>query len=104
MQAFTDTWAWSAQHGEALARRPAMGMADPGPLMALIPTLQRSRSSMAAYMVYMAERLAMMRFPLRNTANSYLRLTMDCVFGSDNFRNEVIGHYGKMSNATHVFS
>ena len=113
VQAFTDTWEWSAQHGQALARLPATGMADPGPLMALIPMLQRSQPSMAAYMVYMAERLALMRFLLRDTgniylhcdstANSYLRLTMDCVFGAGNFRNEVIWHYGKMANPKHVF-
>ena len=38
-----------------------------------------------------------------HSAGAYIRAAMDAIFGSDNFRNEIIWHYGKMANATKSF-
>lgn len=38
-----------------------------------------------------------------STAGHYLKLTMDTIFGNKNFRNEIIWHYGKMSNTKDNF-
>lgn len=32
------------------------------------------------------------------TMSHYLKTTLDCIFGEENFRNEIVWHYGKMSN------
>ena len=63
---------------------------------------------MAAYLCYMAVRIIEIRRVLKptgtlylhcdNTANSYIRQLLDGVFGAGNFRNELVWHYGKMSN------
>ena len=60
--------------------------------------------SMQGYLTYMAIRLLEMRRLLKttgsiylhcdSTASHYLKTLMDAVFGSDNFRNEIIWHYG----------
>ena len=57
----------------------------------------------AAYLSYMAIRLVEMRRVLKPTgsmflhcdptANSYLRLVFDAVFGANNFRNEIVWSY-----------
>ena len=59
----------------------------------------------AAYLTYMAIRLLEMHRVLKPTgsiylhcdhsANSYLRMTMDAVFGRDNFRNDIVWGYEK---------
>ena len=64
---------------------------------------------MGAFLCYMGVRLLAMRRVLREdgsiylhcdpTASHYLKELMDAVFGPGNFRNEVIWHYGKMSNS-----
>ena len=56
-------------------------------------------ASMMSYLIYMAIRLIEMKRLLKSTgsiflhcddhADSYLRLTMDAIFGKDNFRNEI---------------
>ena len=68
----------------------------------------------AAYLSYMAIRLIEMRRVLKptgliylhcdSTANSYLRMVMDAIFGPENFRNEMAWTYGKMSNETKNFA
>ena len=60
--------------------------------------------SMQGYLTYMAIRLLEMRRVLKltgsiylhcdSTASHYLKSLMDAVFGSDNFRNEIVWHYG----------
>ena len=69
---------------------------------------QAHGDSMESYLVMMAVRLLEMRRLLRDTgsiylhcdptASHYLKLVMDCVFGKDQYRNEIVWHYGKMSN------
>ena len=95
--AFKDTWGLDdvnlAWHGEIKYEYPG--------LYALLEaTRQIHGDSMMSYLIYMAIRLMEMRRVLRGsgsiylhcdpTASHYLKLLMDAVFGTDNFRNEII--------------
>ena len=69
--------------------------------------------SMAAFLAFMSVRLIEMHRILKptgslylhcdSTANSYLRLMLDSIFGVDNFRNEVVWSYRKMPNRAKHF-
>ena len=66
-----------------------------------------------SYLLMMALRLIEMHRILKDTGSIYLhcdptmshslKLVMDSIFGLDNFRNEIIWHYGKMSNSSRNF-
>lgn len=70
-------------------------------------------ASMASYLLMMLPRLKEMHRILKPTGNIYLHCDptashylkglMDIIFGSTNFRNEIIWHYGKWSNAAQYF-
>ena len=102
---FQDTWTPSdldpAWRDEAVLREPA--------LRAVFDAAAQAHGvSMESYLVMMAVRLLEMRRLLCDTgsiylhcdptASHYLKLVMDCVFGRDQYRNEIVWHYGKMSN------
>ncbi len=108
--AFQDTWAWGPEEDEHLARL------DAGPRTKLLADVvrfaqqirgPRTSVNLAAYLVNMAVRLIPMRRVLKRTgsiylhcdptANSYLRLLMDAIFGQDNFRNEIVWRIGWVS-------
>ena len=65
------------------------------------------------YLIYMAERLVECHRVLKETGSvyyhcdstmsHYIKLLMDCIFGTQNFRNEIVWHYGKWSNVTKNF-
>lgn len=107
--AFKDTWTLSdvdvASHGEIADREPA--------LYGIIDAALAHSKGMKAYLIMMAVRLLEMRRILRDTgsiyvhcdptANSYLRLTMDAVFGARNFRNEIVWCYQRWTGATRHF-
>ena len=96
---FQDIWRWENDvHEEWLAdmRKP--------PYEGLAQVIEATRlahgESTAAYLTYMAIRLIEMHRVLKPTgslylhcdysANSYLRLAMDAIFGQDNLKNEII--------------
>lgn len=105
IQAFEDTWTWSAE-----AAATYRGIIDGGitkdPIPAEVVTLTGAlysflkTSSMMAYLVMMIPRLVELRRVLKPTgsiyvhcdptASHYLKLLMDAVFGLGNFRNEII--------------
>ncbi len=68
---------------------------------------------MQAYLIMMATRLLQCHELLKETgslflhcdptANAYLRLMLDSIFGKQNFRNEIVWHYKKWSNAGKMF-
>ena len=101
-QAFTDTWKWTPAHQKAMGNIPRL-VHEPGPLMGMIPPLQRSQPEMAAYLVYMTERLAILHHALAEGgtlwlhcdphASHYLKIVLDCIFGTSGFRNEIIWNY-----------
>ena len=59
------------------------------------------------YLLYMAIRLIEMKRVLKNTGSiylhcdptmsHYLKIVLDCIFGEDNFRNEIVWHYGGLA-------
>ncbi|MDE0243367.1 MAG: DNA methyltransferase [Candidatus Kaiserbacteria bacterium] len=68
---------------------------------------------MKSYLIYMTARLFEMERILKQTgsiylhcdhhASHYLKIVMDCIFGKENFRNEIIWHYPSMSTASKWF-
>jgi len=66
-----------------------------------------------SYLVFMARRLLEMHRVLKESGSIYLhcdptmahslKLVMDCIFGTSNFRNEIIWLYGKMANVTNNY-
>ena len=115
--AFTDIWEW----GDAAANRVKLLCEDfihpRGPLAPLLKVRQCMKGlrdiigeeGMLAYLSYMAERLVFCRELLKETgsiylhcdpyASHYLKMVMDNIFGHQNFRNEIVWDYGKISNA-----
>ena len=94
--AFKDTWTLSdidlAWHGEIAEEHPALyGIVDAAGVAHGKP--------MKAYLIYMGVRLMEMKRILKpagsiylhcdDTAGAYLKMTMDAVFGKDNYRNEI---------------
>ncbi len=107
---FEDTWTPSdldpAWHDEAALLEPALSSVFDA-------AAQAHGDSMESYLVMMAVRLLEMRRLLRDTgsiylhcdptASHYLKLAMDCIFGKEQYRNEMVWHYGKMSNPSRDF-
>ena len=109
-KAFTDTWTWdtAAQDARADIERRAhtsdtyktLDECLRGYDLVLHRTVSGSRGEMRAYLAFMGPRLAEMhRVLTRNgsiylhcdpTASHYLKGVMDAIFGSDNFRREII--------------
>jgi DNA modification methylase len=99
MTAFQDTWHWGEESEAALRELVSRGT---GKLADLVKALLLflGPSDMAAYLVMMAARLMELHRILRYTgsiylhcdptASHYLKLLMDAVFGSGNFRNEIV--------------
>ena len=68
---------------------------------------------MQAYLIMMATRLLQCHELLKETgslflhcdptANAYLRMMLDSIFGKQNFRNEIIWHYRRWTNASKAF-
>ena len=95
---FSDIWRWEDDVHEDWVTR----IESDFPALAKVIDSTRTAHSegTAAYLTYMAIRIIEMHRVLRTTgsmylhcdssANSYLRLAMDAVFGPDNFRNEIV--------------
>lgn len=90
---FDDTKAYWGEHQEAMRQKAPLWLNH-------IPRSDEFR----AYLFYMMERLEACRRVLKPTgsiylhcdwrASHYLKMVMDMVFGEDNFKNEVVWHYG----------
>jgi DNA modification methylase len=97
--AFSDTFAWSDDTEQTLRMLPSL---VPSGVLELLQTLTGSlgRRDMSAYLVMMAPRLVEMRRVLAGhgslylhcdaTASHYLKVLLDGIFGSSNFRNEIV--------------
>ena len=100
--AFEDTWAWNMESEYAYQDVVTDG---PEKLAMLLQSLRGflGQNDMMAYLTMMAERVAELHRVLTTTgtiylhcdptASHYLKLLMDAVFGSVNFRNEIIWAY-----------
>ena len=98
---FKDIWSWEQDIHEDW--KNALDDAHPG-AAALIEAAQLVHGdAIAAYLCYIGIRLVEMHRVLKatgslylhcdHTANGYLRLLLDSVFGKDNLRNEIIWQY-----------
>ena len=68
---------------------------------------------MKSYLIYMTARLFEMHRILKSTgsiyfhcdyhASHYIKVILDCIFGKQNFRNEIIWHFPSMSRASEYF-
>ena len=101
IRAFTDTWEWTQETERTYELDIIQNPAVPAAVKDMISAFRQfiGRNAMMAYLVMMAPRLVEMHRVLKPTgsiylhcdptASHYLKLLMDAVFGSGNFRNEV---------------
>ena len=115
MDAFTDMWTYDQQAYERTERickitaHPACDL-----ISSLRGYLENRDDGMLAYLTYMADRLWLLHGLLKETgsiylhcdpsANYYLRLLMDFVFGAENFQNEIVWCYGGRGMAKRWFN
>lgn len=111
--AFDDTWHWGEQaerEFDELLHQPNTDVAE------MIQALRRflKESDVMAYLVMMTNRLLELHRVLKSsgslylhcdpTASHYLKIILDNIFGSGNFRNEIIWSYRKWAVAEKCFS
>ena len=99
-QQLRDIWRWTVESQNAFDGLPHGQLRDS---LRGVRLQAGEKSPMAAYAVFMGRRLAEMRRVLKPSgsiylhcdwhANGYLRILMDAVFGSQNYRNEIIWAY-----------
>ena len=93
---FRDTWSWNDAKEEWLDQ-----LENDWPTISQLITVAKAHSGgMAGYLAFMSVRVIEMHRILRNegslylhcdpTAGAYLRNLLDCVFGAQNFRNEIV--------------
>lgn len=99
IEAFGDTWAWGPTAEEALVEVIQSGNSA---LVALLNAMDKfiGKNAMMAYLAMMAVRLVELHRVLKPTgslylhcdptASHYLKLVLDAVFGTENYRNEII--------------
>jgi adenine specific DNA methylase Mod len=102
--AFEDTWHWGPETEHAYYRLITHG---PDKVVGMITALLGfiGTNQMMAYLTMMASRLIELHRVLKPTgslylhcdptASHYLKLILDTIFGSQNYRNEIIWHYGQ---------
>jgi DNA modification methylase len=106
IQAFEDTWTWSAEADETYRRFVIdrdLTSQPPGERLIKLMTSMREylgETSMMAYLTMMAPRLLELRRVLKDTgsiylhcdptASHYLKILMDAVFGTENYRSEIV--------------
>ena len=98
---FQDRWRWEDEHEQWVNEMADTGWDD----VAYAVEIARTTHSddMGAFLSFMAIRLLEMKRVLKptgslylhcdQTANAYLRILMDAVFGKDNLRNEIVWCY-----------
>ena len=100
--AFEDTWHWGetaeATYDDLIVHAPNEVSTAVEALMNLI-----QRNQMMAYLVMMTARLVELHRVLKPTgslylhcdptASHYLKIVLDAIFGTENYRNEIIWHY-----------
>ena len=112
LQAFNDAWRWNATAAERVAYLLDAPAHPAHPVIAAFATWP-GEGGMLAYLSYMAERLVVLHRLLKPTgsiflhcdatAAHHLKLLMDCIFGPENFRNEIVWCYKGPSNTKRWF-
>ena len=119
IQAFKDTWYWGVEAEKNYEGLITGQITKEKPNQKLIDLMKSMRSylgevPMMAYLSMMSPRLLEMKRVLKNTgsiylhcdptASHYLKLLMDAVFGTANFRNEIIWCYSTSGRGKREFS
>lgn len=96
---FTDRWRWEPIHDEWMDSIESLNPA----LCGYILSVKDKEPNMAAFLCWLGVRCWEMHRILRKTGSLYLHLDhtaaayakvmLDCIFGRQNFRNELIWHY-----------
>lgn len=109
IQAFEDTWQWGEEAEQEYTGLITGILTKEPPSQKLIDLMKAMRGYLTegpllAYLCMMSPRLLEMRRALKPTgsiylhcdptASHYLKLLMDAVFGTGNFRNEIVWSYG----------
>jgi site-specific DNA-methyltransferase (adenine-specific) len=118
IKTFEDTWKWGEEAEKNYEGLINGTITKDKPKQKLIDLMKSMRDylgecSMMAYLSMMAPRLFEMNRVLKDTgsiylhcdptSSHYLKLLMDAIFGVINFRNEIIWHYKRWSNAVKMF-
>ena len=102
IKAFTDTWKWTQESERVFEQEIIMNPTTPPNVKDMITAFREfiGRNTMMAYLVMMTPRLVELRRVLKSTgsiylhcdpnASHYLKLLLDAVFGSANFRSEIV--------------
>lgn len=98
---YNDTWKWNPKSDDEYEELVKMNTSISNVILGLKQIL--GKTSLFAYLVYMAFRLTDLHRVLKSTgsiflhcdpkAGHYIKIVMDGVFGKDNFRNEIIWYY-----------
>ena len=105
-----DQWKWNEVHPKWLEEikdeRPAL-------YQVIESTKVVQGEDTAAFLCFLSVRLLEMHRVLKNTgsiylhcdhtANSYIRMAMDAIFGKNNFRNEIVWHYYNVASTSRKF-
>jgi site-specific DNA-methyltransferase (adenine-specific) len=99
IEAFEDTWSWNDSAEQAFDDVMQSGNTDAAEMLRAMRSFLKE-NDMMAYLTMMAVRLLELHRVLKSTgsiylhcdssANHYLKILMDAIFGKDKFRNEII--------------
>ena len=119
IEAFCDLWTLDEERDRAIRQMPKMmiqkGIDDTTVQFwkFWMAALRNTNPKLLAYLSYMVERLVQMKIILKPTGaiylhcdptySHYIKIIMDGIFGQENFRNEIVWHCSKWSNATKTF-
>ena len=112
IKVFHDTWEWSPLCDRLMVEVAERSVNAGKILSTFVDGL--GKCQMTAYLANISARLVELRRVLKPTgsiylhcdptANSYLRVLMDAVFGADKFRNEIVWSYGLGGSSPRMFS
>jgi len=113
IKAFDDTWHWDSEASGIALNELANNKPQIAEYISWLSRQGNPYKSMAAYLATMAMRLIELQRVLKSTgsiylhcdptASHYLKLVIDMIFGTQNFRNEVIWCYDKWISKTKFF-
>ena len=107
---FKDIWIWQDVNENYLDK-----LVENYPfLVEFIKSIQTTHSkAMMAYITYMTQRIIELHRVLKKTgsfylhcdptASHYLKIVLDTIFGKNNFRNEIVWHYGRWTAKANCF-
>ena len=112
LKAFSDTWEWTQETERTFEQEIIGSLRMPALVKEMMSDLRRwvGRNDMMSYLVMMTPRLVELRRVLKPTgslylhcdptASHFLRLTLDAVFGRENFRSEIVWRRTNAHNNT----